>query len=123
MNGTYNAWLVVTSFVVASLASYVALSLASRVAAARGTRPAGYWLLGGGLGIGLTLVKQLVEMHGGRVGVSSQGAERGSEFVIWLPLAAGSEATPAPVSGTVRARPSASRRVLIVDDDRDLPIP
>lgn len=40
----------------------------------------------GGLGIGLALVKSLVEMHGGRVEASSAGEGQGSEFVIWLPL-------------------------------------
>lgn len=41
----------------------------------------------GGLGIGLGLVKQLVEMHGGRIRASSQGAGKGSEFNLWIPLA------------------------------------
>jgi signal transduction histidine kinase len=40
----------------------------------------------GGLGIGLSLVRSLIEMHGGRVGVSSDGEGRGTEFVVWLPL-------------------------------------
>jgi signal transduction histidine kinase len=40
----------------------------------------------GGLGIGLTLVKRLVEMHGGRIEAHSDGPGRGSEFVVWLPL-------------------------------------
>jgi signal transduction histidine kinase len=44
----------------------------------------------GGLGIGLTLVRSLVEMHGGRVEAHSRGTGFGSEFVIWLPLDAGS---------------------------------
>jgi len=41
----------------------------------------------GGLGIGLTLVRSLVEMHGGRVEAHSDGPGRGSHFIIWLPLA------------------------------------
>lgn len=40
----------------------------------------------GGLGIGLTLVRQLVEMHGGSVQVSSAGPGKGSEFIVRLPL-------------------------------------
>jgi signal transduction histidine kinase len=41
----------------------------------------------GGLGIGLTLVRSLVEMHGGRVEAHSEGPGHGSDFTIWLPLA------------------------------------
>jgi signal transduction histidine kinase len=56
----------------------------------------------GGLGIGLTLVRSLVEMHGGRVQVHSDGPGRGSEFTIWLPLAtlplATAEKLQSPVS-------------------------
>jgi PAS domain S-box-containing protein len=73
----------------------------------------------GGLGIGLTLVKSLVEMHGGSVEASSEGAGRGSEFVVRLPL--GTAALPTHDPGKA-ARPSdvlALRRVLVVDDNRD----
>jgi len=72
----------------------------------------------GGLGIGLTLVKRLVEMHGGSVEVKSEGEGLGSEFAVRLPLlnsAAASEASEAPVDGE---RPQ-DRRILIVDDNRD----
>ena len=68
----------------------------------------------GGLGIGLTLVRSLVEMHGGRVEAHSDGPGRGSYFVIWLPLApagapapapaAPAPATPAPETGSPVAR-------------------
>jgi PAS domain S-box-containing protein len=75
----------------------------------------------GGLGIGLTLVKNLVEMHGGSVEAASEGLGCGSEFVIRLPLAikipsvADSNASP-------EQRPTtspAAYQVLIVDDNQD----
>src|SRR5690606_34639348 len=70
----------------------------------------------GGLGLGLTLVKRLVEMHGGSVVASSAGAGRGSEFVVRIPLAAEAGAAPAPLEP---GAPSARRRFFIVDDNRD----
>jgi PAS domain S-box-containing protein len=71
----------------------------------------------GGLGIGLTLVRRLVEMHGGQVEAFSDGPNRGSEFVVRLPvLLDPSELAPAP---PVIERSVAPRRVLIVDDNRD----
>jgi PAS domain S-box-containing protein len=69
----------------------------------------------GGLGIGLTLVRRLVELHGGRVGASSGGPGRGSTFVVELPE------IPTPAA-SVEAPPSArtsGRRILIVEDNRD----
>jgi signal transduction histidine kinase/DNA-binding response OmpR family regulator len=73
----------------------------------------------GGLGIGLTLVHKLVEMHGGIVEAFSAGANRGSEFVVSLPLLLAEEPTPAPrVCFDLPAKPS-RRRVLIVDDNAD----
>jgi PAS domain S-box-containing protein len=72
----------------------------------------------GGLGIGLTLVKNLVELHGGRITAHSEGADRGSEFVVRLPaLPKGSDRSEDP-----RARPATDARgmrVLVVDDSRD----
>ena len=73
----------------------------------------------GGLGIGLTLVWQLVEMHGGTVTVESEGADQGSRFVVRLPLA---EKAPRqlPQSELENLRPSEpTRRILIVDDNHD----
>jgi signal transduction histidine kinase len=70
----------------------------------------------GGLGIGLTLVRSLVEMHGGTVVARSEGPGLGSEFVVDLPLLDG--ARPAAEDGAVLQRLPA-RRVLVVDDNRD----
>jgi CheY-like chemotaxis protein len=73
----------------------------------------------GGLGIGLSLVKGLVELHGGRVEARSDGPQRGSEFIVRLPLPVESIAGmpgPADVGG---AMVRLSRRVLVVDDNRD----
>jgi PAS domain S-box-containing protein len=72
----------------------------------------------GGLGLGLTLVKTLVEMHDGSVAVHSEGLGRGTEFTVRLPVAAGPpRELPAPAAGG-RAI-TAGRRVLIVDDSED----
>jgi PAS domain S-box-containing protein len=73
----------------------------------------------GGLGVGLALVRQLVEMHGGSVEAHSEGAGKGSEFVVRLPVLrvpAGEE------NGRAAPRDGATgppRRVLVVDDNRD----
>jgi len=74
----------------------------------------------GGLGIGLTLVHKLVEMHGGRVEAFSGGTNQGSEFVVHLPLLSG-EGMPAPLFDGVLPASGESRRsrVLIVDDNAD----
>jgi CheY-like chemotaxis protein len=73
----------------------------------------------GGLGIGLSLVRGLVEMHGGAVEAHSGGPGRGSEFVVRLPVAEpGQEPnTPGPVGGS--PQPVAASRILIVDDNRN----
>ena len=73
----------------------------------------------GGLGIGLTLVRSLVQLHGGHVDARSEGAGRGTEVVVRLPaiedpLALGQARPPAP-----KASPAARRRVLVVDDNLD----
>ena len=73
----------------------------------------------GGLGIGLTLVRSLVEMHGGSVQAFSGGSGKGSEFVVRLPAAAGlRQGAPAPQDDG-RPAPPPSRRILVVDDNVD----
>jgi PAS domain S-box-containing protein len=72
----------------------------------------------GGLGIGLALVKGLVEMHAGTVEARSAGTGKGSEFVVRLPAAPiDDEEATAPVVEPLSG--SARRRILIVDDNRD----
>lgn len=74
---------------------------------------------GGGLGIGLSLVRSLAELHGGGITATSGGPDQGSEFVLWLPSDAAprpAEASRAPTSG--RAAPS-RLRLLVVDDSQD----
>jgi signal transduction histidine kinase/CheY-like chemotaxis protein len=70
-----------------------------------------------GLGIGLTLVRSLVEMHNGRVEARSQGVGRGSEFLVRLPISAGMPAAESTESPDVQFR--AQTRVLVVDDNED----
>ena len=71
-----------------------------------------------GLGIGLSLVKTLTEMHGGIVDVSSPGVGLGSEFIVRLPIAA---ETDSPTAQPTTTEPAAipPLRILIVDDNRD----
>ena len=72
----------------------------------------------GGLGIGLTLVKRLVEMHRGSVEANSAGEGQGSEFVVRLPVIEASQvqATPGSIAAPELA---ATKRILIVDDNTD----
>ena len=76
----------------------------------------------GGLGIGLAMVKSLVQMHGGSVEALSAGPGHGSEFVVRLPLAAealGGFKVVSAAKEQFQTAPSAPRRVLVVDDNED----
>jgi CheY-like chemotaxis protein len=73
---------------------------------------------GGGLGIGLTLVRKLAELHGGTVSAWSAGAGAGSEFTVRLPAAAAPTQPPRPHDRAARAE-GARARILVVDDHVD----
>ncbi len=71
----------------------------------------------GGLGIGLTLVRRLVELHGGMVLAHSDGPGKGSEFMVRLPLLAEQRPEPAEPSTATRPARNGSLRVLVVEDE------
>lgn len=73
----------------------------------------------GGLGIGLALVRRLVELHGGSIEAYSEGVGRGSEFIVRLPL--GDEpAAPEPSAEEAMAETVGAPRALVIDDDHDV---
>src|SRR5262249_46010519 len=76
----------------------------------------------GGLGLGLTLVRTLVEMHGGSVQADSDGLGRGSEFTVRLPILSEPKVNPGSARSGSSKKQSVtanvcSRRVLVVDDN------
>jgi len=72
-----------------------------------------------GLGIGLTLVKSLVEMHDGTVEVHSAGVDQGSEFVLRLPIMVEPPQSPPPAPTVSKPTTTITRRILVVDDNQD----
>jgi PAS domain S-box-containing protein len=73
----------------------------------------------GGLGIGLALVKGIVDLHGGTVGAQSAGPGLGSEFIVRLPLAPVDTAGPTPGDGDASPLTVAGLRVIVADDNKD----
>jgi signal transduction histidine kinase/ActR/RegA family two-component response regulator len=72
-----------------------------------------------GLGVGLSLAKRLVELHGGKIEAHSEGLGRGSRFTVWLRPAAASVAPLLPEPAKPSHRPSVARRILLADDNVD----
>lgn len=73
----------------------------------------------GGLGIGLTIVRRLVELHGGKVNAYSDGINKGSRFVVNLPLASGKPAQSKPLEQKAVAA-SRQQRIVVIDDNSDI---
>jgi len=69
----------------------------------------------GGLGLGLAMVKGIIELHGGTVRITSQGPGCGTEVVVSLPLVS----APAPKAPAAAAIPARRRRILVIEDNRD----
>jgi PAS domain S-box-containing protein len=72
----------------------------------------------GGLGIGLTLVRRLIDMHGGSIEAKSDGEGHGSEFIVRLPILSKPSLSAQPDKG-LEPESSSMRRILIVDDNKD----
>ena len=74
----------------------------------------------GGLGIGLSIARRLVEMHGGTIEARSDGVGLGSEFIVMLPLAPACESeTAEAIGGDGSPQPASPRRILVADDNQD----
>ena len=72
-----------------------------------------------GLGVGLTLVQRLIEMHGGSIEARSEGQGKGSEFIVRLPVLKPSEKSVSSGEPVSEDRPQTRRRILVVDDNVD----
>lgn len=73
----------------------------------------------GGLGIGLTVVRKLIELHGGQISAHSEGIGKGSTFTVRLPLLPVSPLNPRVEAMAPQAGPTPTRKVLVVDDNLD----
>jgi PAS domain S-box-containing protein len=73
----------------------------------------------GGLGLGLAIVRNIVDLHGGTVRADSAGPGQGSEFVVRLPLLDHAAAAPAHSPAAIATPPVPGKRILVVDDNRD----
>jgi signal transduction histidine kinase/integral membrane sensor domain MASE1/ActR/RegA family two-component response regulator len=73
----------------------------------------------GGLGLGLSIARQIVDMHGGAITAHSDGHDRGATFTVTLPLAGEASASDPATVNQRQAVPLAGLRVLVVDDQRD----
>jgi PAS domain S-box-containing protein len=74
----------------------------------------------GGLGVGLSLARGLIELHGGSIEAHSAGPGQGSEFTVRLPLLPQAETAPAPSAGDPEEPRSPQRRILVADDNADV---
>jgi CheY-like chemotaxis protein/anti-sigma regulatory factor (Ser/Thr protein kinase) len=83
----------------------------------QGRNPTGGALAG--LGIGLTLVRSLVELHGGTVEARSEGTGKGSEFIVCLPLPQPNPGVSGGSQGQASEKPAVNRRILVVDDSAE----
>ena len=73
----------------------------------------------GGLGIGLSIVRRLVEMHGGSIEARSAGMGKGSEFIVRIPVAVVQAQDLERINSAASAAPASGRRILIADDNED----